>query len=252
LRRAVELDPNCAIAHAFLGFYLSQRVIDNASSDPVKDSEESVAAVEQALLLEPGDPEVLENSGIVFFNSGKSQRAIEALRRGVEKAPLNFVAWGYLALTLGWTGEGQDLQEAHAIFDRLIASAPDHPSLPYWLCFKAGIFGREGKHQEAADCGRRGVLLQPRFTPGLAEYANALAHLGRTEEAMQQIVQLMTVNPKASQEAYMLALLVCTGSRERAETHISGLIAAGIFKGDIPWPALPHPDPASRPRNFES
>ena len=218
------------------------RAIDNTSPDEEKDRAEALSAAERSILAAPGDAEVLENAGLVLLHSGKSEKAIATLRRAVEIAPFNFVAWGYLSLVLGWAGNAEQMREAHSILDRLIAQAPNHPSMPYWLCFKAGIFGREGNHEGAAEAARRGVVLQPRFAHGLAAYANALGYLGRFAEAYELVPQMIAANPHGTQEAYMKALLITTGARERAEVHIGGLIAAGIFKGDVPWPTLAHHD----------
>lgn len=244
LRKATQIDPDYAAAHAYLGSFIAQRVVANSSSNEVEDRAEALAAAERALLLAPGDAEVLENSGLALLHCGRFQKAVTSLRRAVEISPFNLVAWGYLGLALGWGGEENQVGEAHTILNRLIADAPDHPSMPYWLCFQAGTFCREGKHQESADSARRSMTLQPRFAPSLIVYANAMGHLGRFQEAGETIVQLMEINPRGTQESYMSALLATTGSRERAQQHINGLIAAGIFKGDLPWPVRVYPDPA--------
>ncbi len=186
--------------------------------------------MDRAIQLAPSDPEVLEHAGLVFVNCGKHERALHVLRRTVEIAQFDMVAWGYLGLALGWAGEDSDVPEARAILDRLIRDTPDHPSLPYWLYFKAGVCFREGKFEEAAACARRVIELQPRFPIGYTAYANALGHLGRYPEAMEAIGHVMALNPNASQEAYMNELLQVVGTRERMEPHIGGLMAAGIFK----------------------
>jgi serine/threonine protein kinase/tetratricopeptide (TPR) repeat protein len=246
LRKATEIDPDYAAAHAYLGSFIAQRVVANSSSNEAEDRAEALAAAEHALLLAPSDAEVLENSGLALLHCGRFEKAVTTLRRAVEIAPFNLVAWGYLGLALGWGGAQHQIPEAHAILDRLIADAPDHPSMPYWLCFQAGTFCREGKHQESADCARRSITLQPRFAPSLIVYANAMGHLGRFPEAGEMIRQLIEINPHGTQEAYMSALLTTTGARERAQPHIGGLIAAGIFKGDLPWPVPVRPDPVSK------
>jgi serine/threonine protein kinase/Tfp pilus assembly protein PilF len=229
LRRAVALAPEYGAAHAFLGLYLSQRVVVSISRDPAKDRAESIEAVDRALQLAPGDPEVLENAALVLFNGGKPERATTAARRAVEVAPFNLVAWGYLGLCLGWCGTESEIAEAHGIFERLIKNTPDHPSLPYWLYFDAGIYTREGKWQEAAECARRSLELQPRFTIALAEYANALGCLGRFDEAREVMGRLAAINPNASFEAYMHELILTNRTPEQAHMHIKGLTAAGIF-----------------------
>ncbi len=94
LRQAIELAPDYAPAHAFLGFYLTQCVINQVSPDRAADREKAIAAVERATKLAPGDPEVLENSGLVYSHTGKASKAVPILRRAVEIAPFNLVAWG--------------------------------------------------------------------------------------------------------------------------------------------------------------
>jgi serine/threonine protein kinase/tetratricopeptide (TPR) repeat protein len=246
LRRATMLDPNHALAHAFLGFYLIQSAINGSSADVEKDRAAALAAAERAILLGPSEPEVLENAGLVLVHCGKFSKAVQTLRRAVELAPLNMVAWGYLALELGWGGSPADMAEAHSILDRLLTTASDHPSTGYWHCFKAGILTRESRWEEAAEAARRGITIQPRFAPGLAAYANALCCLGRCDEAVEVATQMVAVNPTGTQAAYMTELLITTGSPERAEPHIRGLVAAGIFQGDLTWPQLSPLKAASR------
>jgi serine/threonine protein kinase/tetratricopeptide (TPR) repeat protein len=244
LRRATRLDPNHAVAHAFLGFYLIQCAVNGSSCSVEQDRAEALAAAERAILLGPSEPEVLENAGLVLVHCGKFTKAVQTLRRAVELAPLNQVAWGYLALELGWAGSAADIVEAHSILNRLLTTAADHPSTGYWHCFQAGIYTREGKWEEAAASACRGITIQPRFAPGLAAYANALCCLGRGDEAREIAMQMVAVNPTGTQAAYMTELLLTTGSPERAEPHIRGLVAAGIFRGDLPW-VLPTPPQAA-------
>jgi tetratricopeptide (TPR) repeat protein len=231
LRQAIDLAPDYALGHAFLGLYLSQKVVTSIAEKPAEDRAESLAAVDRAIQLAPGDPEVLENSGLVLFNGGKPERALHVLRRAVEIAPYNLVAWGYIGLCLGWCGERDEIAEGHRILSRLIENSPDHPSLPYWLYFKAGIHTREGDFEKAAACALRSLELQPRFTIALAEYANALGCLGRFDEAREVMGRVMALNPNASAEAYMTELLLTNRTKESAEMHVRGLVAAGIYKG---------------------
>ncbi len=233
LRRATELAPEFAVAHAYLGLYNIQRVVNSFSADPEQDRAAALAAVERALELAPGDPEVLENSGLVLLHCGKYERSLHVLRRTVELAQFDLVAWGYLGLALGWGGDAPEMEEAQTIFDRLIRDTPDHPSLPYWLYFKSGVSVRQGKFQEAVDCVQRSIELQPRFLIGYVAYANALGHLGRQQEALEAIGKVLAMNPNASQEAYMTELRQIARTRERMEPHVGGLIAAGIFKKDV-------------------
>ena len=230
LRRAVQLDPNYASAHAFLALYLIQRVMVFISPDRAGDRAESLAAAERAFELAPGDPEVLENVGVVWFCTGKSEKSVTALRRAVKIAPFNLVAWGYLAMDLGWGGDEKEVAEAQGILDRLIADTPDHPSLPYWYYFKAGACFRQENYELAAECAKKTMELQPRYIVSHIAYANAIGALGRLDEARQLWSQVLSVNPYINQEAYTENLLAIARTPERVEQHIRGLKLAGIFK----------------------
>lgn len=229
LRKAIAMDPGYAVAHAFLAFDLTQRMINNSSSDVAKDFVEALAAAQRALELAPGDPEVLENAGLVLFNCFQAERALGVLRRAVEVAPFNLVAWGYLALCLGWAGDGPAVTEGRAILDRLLESAPDHPSLPYWLYFKTGVCARQRDFQGAAECARRSTEIQPRFVLAFLEYANALGMLGRHEQAGEVMAKVKVLSPTTTQEVYVNLITQTTRSPERAEAHLGGLFAAGIY-----------------------
>ena len=116
--------------------------------------------------------------GVVWYCTGQSERAVTALRRAVRIAPFNLVAWGYLAMTLGWGGDEKEVAEAQGILDRLIADTPDHPSLPYWYYFKAGAYFRQQDFAAAAECAQKSFELQPRYVIARMSYANALGALG--------------------------------------------------------------------------
>ena len=133
----MEIDPHYAAARAFLGLYLIQRVVQFISPSPMADVAEALESAERAIDLAPRDPEVLENAGLVYFNSGRYEDAVAALTRAVAIAPFNLVAWGYLGCAHSWTGDDTKVVEGLGILERLLKTAPDHPSVPYWLFFKA-------------------------------------------------------------------------------------------------------------------
>jgi len=229
LRRAVALDPGYASAHAFLGMYLSQRVVMCISEHPQEDEAEALAAVEKATQLAPGDPEVLEPTGLVWFNAGHWDRAVSALRRAVELAPFDLVAWGYLALAYAWAGEEKQITEAQKILERLIRDTPDHPSLPYWLYFKQTACTSQGKFDEAVECCRRSLESQPHYYIVWIALANALGHLGRFDEARQAMETARSINPYLTQEWYIGRVHQITRTPEQTRKPVDGLIAAGIF-----------------------
>ena len=233
LRQAIELAPGYAPAHAFLGFYLIQCVINQATADRAGDREKALAAVEHATRLAPGDAEVLENAGLVLSNAGKSEKAVPTLRRAVEIAPFNLVAWGYLALALAWRDSPGDQEEALKIFDRLLTDTGDHPSYPYWLYFRSLAYTGSQRFEDAADAAARSVQAQPLFFLSRLSYANALGVLGRLDEARAELKWIPKNHPHVLIDVYVDELYVHACSEERVENYIKGLRAAGAIGEEV-------------------
>jgi serine/threonine protein kinase/tetratricopeptide (TPR) repeat protein len=228
-RRAIELDPSYAAAHAFLGLYLIERVIHVLTAQVEEERAEALRAADKAVELAPRDPNVLENAGLVWYHCSQHERSVGALRRAVEIAPFNLVAWGYLALSLGVGGDDAEVEEARRILDRLLETTPDHPSVPYWYYFEAAVASRQGRADEAADCARRTVELQPYFFLAGVMLANALGSLGRVEEARATWQRVQAIHPAFTAEGYAREIRRQAPLPERAEPHLAGLRAAGIL-----------------------
>ena len=227
LRRAVELDPAYSAAHAFLALYLIQRVVNYISPDPQADVTEALAAAAKAMDLAPRDPEVLANAGLVYFNSGQYENAVVALKRAVQIAPFNLVAWGYLGLAYAWGGDDAEVAEGRKILDRLLRTAPDHPSVPYWLYFNTAALTRLGLPAEAADAASESVAAQPHFYLARIAYANTLGVLGQIERARAEIERVLAMNPGITADVYVQSVYLLSRIDERAAPHLAGLRAAG-------------------------
>jgi TolB-like protein/predicted Ser/Thr protein kinase len=227
LRRAVELDPQYAAAHAFLALYLVQRVVNFISPNPVSDVGESLAAASKAIDLAPRDPEVLANVGLVYFNSGQYENAVPVLTRAVQIAPFNLVAWGYLGLSHAWTGDDDAVEEGRKILARLLKTAPEHPSVPYWQYFLTAALTRQRAFADAAEAARQSTEQQPYFYIARIAYANAFGALGQTARARTEIDRVLATNPSITADSYVQSVYLLTRIDERAEPHLTGLRAAG-------------------------
>lgn len=228
-RRAVELDPTYAAAHAFLALYLIQRVIHVLTPRVEQERDEALRAAERAVELAPRDPKALENAGLVFYHCSLHERSLGALRRAVEIAPFNLVAWGYLGLSLGIAGDEGEAAEGRRILDRLLETTPDHPSVPYWSYFKGGVLTRQGRLEEAAECARRTVELQPYFFLAAVMLANAQGALGHVEEARALWQRVAAIHPVFTAAGYAHDIGLQALTSERAEPHLAGLRKAGLL-----------------------
>ncbi|KAA9134120.1 tetratricopeptide repeat protein [Marinihelvus fidelis] len=234
LRKAVALDPQYAAARASLSMILSQRVINAVSQDPEADTRESLEMIEEAFRLGPRDLTVLENAGLVWTHHGEGLRAREALRLAVDIAPLDLMAWGYLSMNLGWTGNEAETREAVAIADRLLAMAPKHPSRPYWHYFRGSALNRLGDLEGAAKAANQALEDQPAFNIAYILLANVLALGGDLDGARAAYAASLQINPFLGPEFAIQRMKTVCMSEEAAEPMYRGLVLAGLTGKDGP------------------
>ncbi len=182
-QRAVAADPSYAGAHALLASVHAQKIMSGVSEDQDADRASALEAAEGARTLAPDDPGVLRTLGKVLSNCGAHAKAVSALRRAVEVSPFDFQIWGRLGRTLAYGGRPEEQEEGQAILDRILTTAPDHPMVPYWLYFKSVACSRQDRFEAAARHARRSTDIQPGYAGAWIALANALGHLGRTDEA---------------------------------------------------------------------
>jgi predicted Zn-dependent protease len=111
-------------------------------------------------------------------------------------------------------------------FTKLINDTPEHPSLPYWFFFLAGTYVRLHKYEDAVRAGERCVELQPRFYVARITLANALGLTGRVQEAREQTVRVLAVNPFISESLLSAEYAMINRDPQVVELHLSGLHAA--------------------------
>jgi len=228
-RRAVALDPDYSKALASLSLYLIQSVIHSISPTPEADTEESLKTANRAIELAPQDVEVLAPTSIVLLHTGYAERATSLLRRATRIAPYDLVSWGYLGLILGACGGPAEMKESSMILKRLLADAPDHPSLAYWHQFLAITSLRIEEFDIAVESARRAVELQPGFVHNHIFLSEALCRTGRTEEARQVLATVRSYNPGFTISFFEQFALVSCGKKEHVEQLCAQTRALGIL-----------------------
>lgn len=229
LRRAIKLDRKFGSAHALLGTVLTLRVLNGFSAQPAADLAEACRAAERAARLTPEDPITLHHVGFVWQQCGERERALSALRLALERAPYDFLAWGFLGYALGMTEDEAELAEANAILDRLLQITPDHPLVPTWLLFKAAVLSQGQDYAGAVVCARRALERLPAFTFGWSILANALGQLGRFAEARAALESARRINPAVTADHWAAQAIRAYGGAAAARPHVEGLRAAHLL-----------------------
>jgi len=167
-RRAVALDPACAICLSNLGRVIAQ---------PGR-FEEAEAHVRQAIALRPDRPGPYENLGVIALAQGRQGEAEAHFRRVATIRPAHGASRNNLGVALA--GLGRDL-EAEAEFReaaRLSSRLIDAPAN------LGALYLRQGRHAEAIAPLRAALALDAGATRVRARLARALQ--GRADELLRE------------------------------------------------------------------
>lgn len=103
---------------------------------------------EQALAITPGDPDLLNNYGVLLSSQHELDRAIEFLRRAIGLAPANAGIWTNLGFAYRERGRPSD---AVAAFQRALALDPRRPAAQISLAQQYIAMGSIDQARELVD-----------------------------------------------------------------------------------------------------
>ncbi|MFC2100037.1 tetratricopeptide repeat protein, partial [Candidatus Bipolaricaulota bacterium] len=149
MRRAIQLDPNCALAHTNLGILLAQ----------ADRTDEAIEAVRVALALDPLSPPLIAAYAECLYTAARFHEAIEQAKKALELDPeepcADWVFWYSLAATWDW-------DRAEEVLRQNVARYPENPLV----------------YLNLAAC----VMCRGRLQEGIVEVEKALALPGATEQ----------------------------------------------------------------------
>jgi TolB-like protein len=188
--RALELDPGCARAHAWLSFALYDCVRNGWGEAPGKMREAMVREAERAYELDCHDPSAITALGMARWIQGRTDAGIELLESAVAMDP----CWPDLLLTLGgFLAVSGRAEEAIHHAERAIRLSPCNPN-PTRALFNLALAqfaaGRDG------DCVETLRRLQARrtddpFAQVLLAAAEAHSESGRAERILSELSEVL-------------------------------------------------------------
>jgi tetratricopeptide (TPR) repeat protein len=159
---------------------------------------EAEALYRQILSVEPDHPDALHYFGMLAYQVGKGEIAIELISRALKCRPDYVIAHNNLGIVLSHQGK---LDEAAASYRRALSLKPDYAEVHFNL---GNTLNDQGKPEEAVASYRQALSLKP----GYAEAHNNLGVIfndqGKLDEAVASFRQAFSLKPDYAEAYYNL------------------------------------------------
>jgi len=195
LRDAIALDPNFAIAHAYLSLILALSHMFGFAPEDTSCESEAIAQAQEAMAIDSRDAIVLGYTGCAYCDLGHLGRGVELLERALESDPSNAQAWVALGTALIRAGKARKGVEMLRHGMRI---SPRDNRLAFWGTNLAYALFRlrqveEAEEQALLACRRDDKLYMARVV-----LAIIMAHQNRMAEARQKIAEALEMRPGLS------------------------------------------------------
>ncbi len=179
----------------------------------------------RVLAIEPNNADALHLLGVITFQTGRVDMAIEYIKRAIQVLPLMAEAHNSLANALRAKGLPQEAIAAYRSAVRLRANYPE-------AHYNLGTLLREtGCAEQAIDSFRSALELQPEFVDAANDLGSALREVGRIDEAVAVLTQTVRQSPRFFKAHNNLGnALRAIGRLDEAEAAVR---AALQIRGDI-------------------
>ena len=228
IKRAIELDPGYALAHAALADCYSYLFMFWEASD------ENLAAADRASLravsLDPELAEAYVARGVAVSLGKQYEEADREFETAIRLNPRLFDAYYFCAR--GFYARGQ-LEQAASWFELSMHARPEDYQAPTLLSSVLLGLGRaaeaEAANRKALDLARRHLEIDPGDTRALYFSAVALCHLGEhPEEALELAERALAMDPAEPQVLYNVGcVFALLGQHEKALHYLEATIAHG-------------------------
>lgn len=223
-RRAIELDPTFAEAHARLSYAMVLSAV-YFGADPWSGLlDEALELAARACRLDPKDAVCRFALGRVHLARGDYARSIAELETAIQLNPS--LAQAHCALGDSLTYAGQP-HSAMACFDEAVRLSPRDPYRWAFLSYGALALLFQGNHERSAEWSSRAVQEPNCHFWAHALLASALGHLGRRDQARKALDALREAVPGIDCD-FVRSRLFYLRDPSQVETYVAGLRAAGL------------------------
>ena len=234
--RAIELDPDYALAHSGVAdccSFLYQYF--DASPSNLKRAD---AASRRALELAPGLAEAHASRGLAVSLSERFEEAVTEFEMALRLDPKSFEAAYFYARSCVAQGRNED---AAKWFERAISVRPDDYAS---LALLAGVYGSLGEHEKsihasrrAYDTARKHLELTPDDPRALYMGAMSLTALGESEKAREWNRRALAMDPDDPSVLYNIA---CAFATENQPDEAIDALTKALNNGFGHWKWIEH------------
>jgi adenylate cyclase len=194
-RRAIEIDPDYARAHANLALSYGQAMVFRLGGDPSSPAT-ALREAERAAELDATIPQTQFALAVVHLSARNHDAAMEAARQAILLDPSYADGFAVLAQTLAYGG---DLKEALTAIRTAKKLNPRY-TFAYPLV-EAHILFQLRRYEDARALLEEVIERNPAFLVGHLTLAATYGHLGMSEEARWLKAEILTMSPDISAQA---------------------------------------------------
>lgn len=227
LRRAIELEPDYATAHARYALWLQFLLQNGWADDPAAAAGDAVRHAERAITLDPQDGKNFTVAGQVrAFVQHRLQEAVALHDRAIALNPNLTMAWAFSGQA--FIGMG-DLDEGERRLNRYKQLAPMDPNAFVYDAGFCTIALMRRDYEAAVLVGRAVIELNPGFAGSFRPYLAVLGHMGQVQEAAVILRRLLALDPGFTVRSFLNSTML---EREEDRAHYAaGLRLAGVAEG---------------------
>lgn len=177
---------------------LAGQVVQLIRVERLAEAERGIAAL---AALTPTHPEVMRLHAVLLHKRKRFAEAVSLLRRALEQAPNDALAWSNLGTALVETGA---VDEA---IDAFRCSAELEPTrATSWFNLGRALDDR-GRVDEAHDALRKAIVADPGHVPAHVSLARVLQFMGRIDEAQAEYRQTLAMVPDSAMAWFGLSTM---------------------------------------------
>ena len=150
--------------------------------------EEAERICKRILELQPNNADAMHMLGVIAFQIGGSKVAIQLIGKAILTGPVKESYFINLGEALRAEGKWQ---EAIDCYRRLLAVNPGYAVAHFTL---GNVLGEVGEHEEAIDCYRRAIAIDADYSEAENNLGVACQALGRLNEALDSYRRVIAIN----------------------------------------------------------